>query len=34
MESDALFVFRYDRTFEGLLTVVFDAYSRRAFPSA
>ena len=32
MESDALFVFRYDRTFEGLLTVVFDAYSRKSFP--
>ncbi len=25
-------VFRYDRTFEGLLTAVFDAYSRRTFP--
>ncbi|MDR2042134.1 MAG: TIGR03915 family putative DNA repair protein [Tannerella sp.] len=25
-------VFFYDRTFEGLLTVVFDAYSRRTFP--
>lgn len=25
-------VFRYDRTFEGLLSAVFDAYSRREFP--
>lgn len=25
-------VFRYDRTFEGLLTVVFDAYFRNEFP--
>ncbi|MDR3262114.1 MAG: TIGR03915 family putative DNA repair protein [Tannerella sp.] len=25
-------VFFYDRTFEGLLTAVFDAYSRRTFP--
>lgn len=25
-------VFIYDRTFEGLLTAVFDAYSRRTFP--
>ena len=24
--------FRYDQTFEGLLTVVFDAYARRQFP--
>ena len=23
---------RYDKTFEGLLTVVFDAYYRRTFP--
>lgn len=27
-----MIVFRYDRTFEGLLTVVFDAYSRKSFP--
>ena len=27
-----MIVFRYDRTFEGLLTVVFDAYSRKIFP--
>lgn len=27
-----MIVFRYDRTFDGLLTVVFDAYSRRRFP--
>ena len=25
-------VFVYDKTFEGLLTAVFDAYSRRSFP--
>lgn len=25
-------IFVYDKTFEGLLTVVFDAYSRRSFP--
>lgn len=25
-------VFEYDKTFEGLLTVVFDAYSRKVFP--
>lgn len=25
-------VFRYDKSFEGLLTVVFDAYARRQFP--
>ncbi len=25
-------VFRYDKTFDGLLTTVFDAYSRRTFP--
>lgn len=29
-----MIVFRYDRTFEGLLTVVFDAYSRKSFPDA
>lgn len=27
-----MIVFFYDRTFEGLLTAVFDAYSRRTFP--
>lgn len=27
-----MLVFRYDKTFEGLLTAVFDAYSRKAFP--
>lgn len=27
-----MIVFRYDKTFEGLLTAVFDAYSRRSFP--
>jgi probable DNA metabolism protein len=27
-----MIVFRYDKTFEGLLTVVFDAYSRKTFP--
>ncbi len=25
--------YRYDNTFEGLLTLVFDAYSRKAFPT-
>lgn len=25
-------VFQYDRTFDGLLTAVFDAYSRKSFP--
>lgn len=27
-------VFRYDKTFEGLLTAIFDAYARRTFPDA
>lgn len=27
-----MIVFRYDKTFDGLLSVVFDAYDRRAFP--
>jgi len=27
-----MIIFRYDKTFEGLLTCVFDAYSRKAFP--
>jgi probable DNA metabolism protein len=27
-----MFVFRYDKTFEGLLTAVFDAYFRKTFP--
>lgn len=27
-----MLVFRYDRTFEGLLTAVFDAYARKTFP--
>lgn len=27
-----MLVFRYDKTFEGLLTSVFDAYSRKEFP--
>ncbi len=27
-----MIAYRYDRTFEGLLTAVFDAYSRRQFP--
>lgn len=27
-------VFRYDRTWEGLLTALFDAYNRRQFPDA
>lgn len=29
-----MIVFEYDKTFEGLLTVVFDAYSRKSFPDA
>lgn len=28
-----MIVFRYDKTFEGLLTVVFDAYNRNTFPA-
>jgi len=27
-----MIIFRYDKTFEGLLTCVFDAYSRKMFP--
>lgn len=27
-----MIVFRYDKSFEGLLTAVFDAYSRKTFP--
>lgn len=27
-------VFRYDKSFDGLLTAVFDAYNRRTFPDA
>ena len=27
-----MIIFRYDKTFEGLLTAVFDAYNRRTFP--
>lgn len=27
-------VFRYDKSFEGLLTALFDAYARRTFPDA
>lgn len=27
-----MIAFRYDKTFEGLLTAVFDAYARRTFP--
>ena len=27
-----MILFQYDRTFEGLLTAVFDAYARRSFP--
>jgi probable DNA metabolism protein len=29
-----MIVFRYDKTFDGLLTVVFDAFFRKAFPDA
>ncbi len=28
----SLIIFQYDRTFDGMLTVVFDAYARRSFP--
>jgi probable DNA metabolism protein len=27
-----MIIFRYDKTFDGLLTAVFDAYSRKTFP--
>jgi probable DNA metabolism protein len=27
-----MIIFRYDRTFDGLLTAVFDAYNRKTFP--
>ena len=27
-----MIIFHYDKTFEGLLTAVFDAYSRKTFP--
>lgn len=27
-----MIIFRYDKTFDGLLTAVFDAYSRKVFP--
>ena len=27
-----MIIFSYDKTFEGLLTVVFDAYVRKSFP--
>lgn len=27
-----MLIFRYDKTFEGLLTAMFDAYSRKTFP--
>ena len=27
-----MIIFVYDKTFDGLLTAVFDAYSRRTFP--
>lgn len=27
-----MIIFRYDKTFEGLLTAIFDAYSRKEFP--
>ncbi len=29
-----MLVFRYDKSFEGLLTALFDAYARRTFPDA
>ena len=27
-----MLIFRYDKTFEGLLTAIFDAYSMKRFP--
>jgi len=27
-----MIIFRYDKTFEGLLTAIFDAYNRNTFP--
>ena len=27
-----MIIFQYDRTFDGMLTAVFDAYARRSFP--
>ena len=27
-----MLIFRYDKTFEGLLTAIFDAYSIKRFP--
>lgn len=30
--QNEMIVFKYDKTFEGLLTAVFDAYARRTFP--
>ena len=32
LEAGGLIVFHYDKTFEGLLTAVFEAYSRRTYP--
>ena len=29
---ELVIIFRYDKTFEGLLTAVFDAYNRKTFP--
>ena len=29
-----MLVFRYDKSFDGLLSALFDAYSLRAFPEA
>lgn len=29
-----MLVFRYDKSFDGLLSALFDAYSMRAFPEA
>ncbi len=34
LSSHSNTVFRYDRSFEGLLTSLFDAYARRTFPGA
>ena len=34
LETKKMTLFIFDNTFEGLLTSVFEAYSRRTFPDA
>ena len=34
LETKKMTLFIFDNTFEGLLTSVFEAYSRRTFPGA